>query len=159
MEALAWVILVATMVVGALGTVLPGLPGAMLIFFGVLIHKMILPESFAWWTVSIVFGLAACSWLIDLLAGVAGAKWGGASKAGMIGAAIGGAVGVFLGPPGWILGPFFGAILGDLYSKRRDLGELFKSGLGAAFGFVLALVSRLVFLLAQVLVIFFALVF
>jgi uncharacterized protein len=159
MEAFAWILLIATVIVGTLGTVLPGMPGALLIFFGVLAHKLILPEVFSWWSVGVVFALAAASWLVDLLAGVAGAKWGGASKAGMFGAAIGGALGVFFGPPGWILGPFFGAIIGDLYARRRNLQLLFKSGFGAAMGFVLALVARLVFLLAQILVIFFALVF
>ena len=158
MEVLAWALLILSVILGALGTVLPGLPGAMLVFFGVLAHKMILPEAYSWWVVLIIFLLAAASWLVDLFAGVAGARWGGASKAGMIGAAIGGVIGIFWGPPGWILGPFFGAIIGDFYAQRRNLAKLTKSGAGAAMGFVLSLISRLVLLFVQVLVIFFALI-
>lgn len=156
LEIFAWLILALSFVVAALGTVLPGLPGAVFVVVGVIIHKLIIPDVFSWLTVGILCFLAAASWLVDFLAGLAGAKLGGATKYGLIGASLGSLVFFIIGFPGLIVGPFFGAILGDLYAKRRDLMELFKSGLGAAMGFFISVFARLIILIIMGFVVLFS---
>jgi uncharacterized protein YqgC (DUF456 family) len=63
--------------------------------------------------------LAAFSIVFDFVAGSYGAKRYGASKAAVWGAFIGTIVGLFFGIPGIILGPFAGAIIGQLASGSR----------------------------------------
>lgn len=152
-ELIAWLFLAAGLLLGALGTVLPGLPGAVFTVVGVVVHKWLLPGILSWWTVGLVGVLAALSWIVDLMGGFLGARWGGATRRGLIGAAIGGLVGLVFGLPGLILGPFLGAVIGDLSAHRRDVVALAKSGGGAAFGFVLSLFLRLILLTAMALLI------
>lgn len=150
---IAWVLLVLSFVLAGFGTLLPGLPGAALVVAAMIFHKVMMPDYFSWWVVIIVGALGALSWIVDILGGVWGAKLGGATREGLIGAAIGGVVGVFFGLPGLILGPFFGAIMGDIYAKRSDYWELFRSGVGAATGFIVSLIARFALLFAQALVV------
>ncbi len=149
----AWAILITSFFIGSLGTLLPGLPGATIIFFGVIAHKFLLPPTFSWVTVSIVGALALISWIVDFLAGVWGAKLGGATRKGLIGAAIGGFLGIFWGIPGLIIGPFIGAVTGDLIAKRNELSALLKSGFGASLGFFMSIIARFIILLILAVVI------
>jgi uncharacterized protein YqgC (DUF456 family) len=143
----AWASLVLGFVLASVGTIVPGLPGALFVVVGILIHKFLLPTVFSWWVIAMISFLAVISWLVDFFAGIWGAKLGGATRFGILGAAIGGFVGVFFGLPGMLLGPFAGAVAGDILAKRRDLVALFKSGSGAAFGYVLSILTRLVILI------------
>ena len=55
----------------------------------------------------------------------------GGSRSGAIGATVGVFAGFFFFPPvGIILGPFFGAVLGELLNDRRDAGKAFPVGIG-----------------------------
>ena len=156
LEIFAWLFLVATFVLAGLGTILPGLPGAVFVVVGVIVHKLIMPDVFSWLTVGVLGTLAVVSWAVDFFAGLAGAKLGGATKAGLIGASLGSLSFFIIGFPGLIVGPFFGAILGDLYAKRRDFAELFKSGIGAAMGFFISVFVRFVILIIMGFVVLFS---
>ena len=62
-------------------------------------------------------------------------KFGG-SKAGEWGATIGVFAGLFLFPPwGIILGPFFGAVLGEMSRKNGTPHQALKSGFGSFLAF------------------------
>ena len=147
-EYIAWGALVAGFILASLGTILPGLPGSLFIVIGIVTHEFLLPDTFSWWTISLVIGLSFASWLVDLFSGVLGAKIGGATKYGLIGASIGGFFGIFFGLPGLIIGPFVGAVVGDVYAKRTELLQLVKAGGGASLGFVFSLIARFVILIA-----------
>ena len=54
----------------------------------------------------------------------------------MAGAALGTVLGLFLGLPGIIAGPFLGAIAGEL-TVHRDWKRVGKAGLAAWIGFVI----------------------
>ncbi len=59
------------------------------------------------------------------------------SRSGAIGATVGVFAGFFFFPPvGIILGPFFGAVLGELLNDRRDAGKAFLVGIGSFLSFV-----------------------
>jgi len=156
---IAWIILIVGVVVGALGTVIPAVPGAALVFVSVLIHKVLLPETFSWATLVVLGVLTGLSWAVDFFGGaVIGSKLGNATPQGLIGATVGGLFGIPFGLPGLILGPFIGAVAGDLYANRRKISELVRSGVGATFGFFASLILRVVLLATMVTVIVFAII-
>lgn len=158
LELLGWIALAAGFILAFAGTILPGLPGSIFIVLGAIAHLHFVPGMLTWTTIIVLGVLALLSWGADLLGGAMGARIGGATKAGLIGATAGGFFGIFLGLPGLIIGPFIGAIIGDIYAKRRDIAALFKSGAGAAAGFFISLILRLGLLIAQAIVVLIALV-
>jgi uncharacterized protein len=132
-----WVLVVGLVMVGLVGLVLPAIPGAPLIFAGLLLAAWV--EDFTYvgvWTIVILAVLALLTYGVDLWATMFGAKKFGASKRAIIGAVIGAVVGVFLGFPGVLFGPFIGAVIGEL-SARRSLNQAARAGLGATIGLIL----------------------
>jgi uncharacterized protein YqgC (DUF456 family) len=140
---LLWVLAAVLVVVGVLGLLLPALPGAPLLFGGLLIAAWL--EDFAYvgpWTLTFLAILAALTYVIDFLAGALGAKGFGATKYAMIGAFVGAVVGIFFGLPGILLGPFVGAVLGELLADR-SLQEAGAAGLGATIGLALGVAAKM----------------
>jgi uncharacterized protein YqgC (DUF456 family) len=70
-------------------------------------------------------------------------KFGG-TKAGSIGATIGTIVGIFLGPIGLLLGPFAGAVIGEMSAKKLEFREALKVGFGSMMSFVVGTAFKLV---------------
>ena len=130
-------------VVGLAGTVLPALPGTPLIFAGLFLAAW--SEGFTkvgWFPLTLLAILTALSIAVDFAATALGAKRVGASKGALVGAAAGSVVGLFFGLPGLILGPFIGAVAGELVA-RRDLLQAGKAGLGTWLGLLLGTVAKL----------------
>jgi uncharacterized protein YqgC (DUF456 family) len=120
-----WILATALIVVGVIGTVLPALPGAILVFAGVLLGAWI--DEFtriSVWTVAVLGALTVIAWVIDYVAAAAGAKRAGASRQAIIGAAIGTVAGVFTGLVGLIFMPLVGAAIGEFLAQR----ELLRAG-------------------------------
>ena len=137
MTLLLWVLAVALVAVGLAGILLPALPGTILIFAGLLLAAW--ADGFArvgTGTLVLIGVIAAASYAVDFVAAALGAKHLGASPRAMTGAALGTLLGLFLGLPGLILGPFVGAVLGEL-SVHRDLGRAGRAGLAAWIGFAI----------------------
>jgi len=143
MSALLWIAAAVLVALGLAGLVLPALPGAPLLFLGLVCAAW--AEGFAYvgagW-LAVLGALAALSYPIDLAAGALGARRFGASGRAILGAAAGALVGLFFGPLGLVLGPFLGAALAEL-SLRRDLRQAGRSGLGATLGLVLGAAAKL----------------
>jgi uncharacterized protein YqgC (DUF456 family) len=138
MDPAALLLLAAIIViVGLVGLVLPAIPGAPLVFAGLLLAAW--AEDFTYvgfWTIVILGVLALLTLGVDFWATMFGAKRFGASKRAMIGATIGAVGGIFLGFPGVLFGPFIGAVIGEL-SARRSLHQATRAGIGATIGLVL----------------------
>jgi uncharacterized protein len=137
MTLLLWVLAVALVAVGLAGILLPALPGTILIFAGLLLAAW--ADGFArvgTGTLVLIGVIAAASYAVDFVAAALGAKHLGASPRAMTGAALGTLLGLFLGLPGLILGPFVGAVLGEL-SVHRDLGRAGRAGVAAWIGFAI----------------------
>jgi hypothetical protein len=127
----------------AAGLVLPALPGAPLLFAGLLAAAW--AEDFAYVGTGTLVALgvmALLAFLADFVAGSYGARRHGASPRAVIGAALGAVVGVFFGLPGIVLGPFIGALLGEL-STRPDLAAAGRAGWGATVGLLLGTAVKL----------------
>ncbi len=141
---LLWIPAVLCVAAGIAGLLLPALPGAPLLFAGLVFAAW--AEDFAYVGVGwlAVFGaLAALSYPIDLAAGALGARRFGASGRAVLGAALGALVGLFFGLPGILLGPFVGAVLAELLWERRNLRQAGRSGLGATVGLALGVAAKL----------------
>jgi uncharacterized protein YqgC (DUF456 family) len=135
MTQLLWVLAVLLVLVGLAGVVLPALPGAVLIFVGLLLAAW--ADGFARVgvpTLVLLGVIAAATYAVDLAASALGAKRAGASTRAVVGAALGTLVGLFLGLPGLILGPLAGAILLE-WTKHRDLERAKRVGMAAWIGF------------------------
>lgn len=136
MDVLLWGVAVILVGAGIVGIVLPALPGTILIFAGLLVAAW--ADDFMrvgplMLVVIAIIGIATYG--VDFVATALGAKHLGASKRAMAGAALGTILGLFLGLPGIIIGPFLGAIAGEL-TVHRDWRRVGKAGLAAWIGFV-----------------------
>lgn len=139
-----WYVLAAILIiVGIVGTVLPVLPGVPIVFGGMLLAAW--ADHFAHvgtFTLILLGVLAALALAVDLVAGMLGAQRVGASRYAVIGATLGTLIGVFLGVAGLLLGPFVGALAGELVaggSLRKATGV----GVGAWLGFLVGAVAKL----------------
>jgi uncharacterized protein YqgC (DUF456 family) len=141
-------------VVGLAGTILPVIPGALVVFGGLFLAAW--TDDFTrvgWIAIAIIGVLGALSWVVDFLASVLGAKHVGASPLALLGATLGGVAGIFLGIAGMILGPFVGAVIGELLA-RGGPAKAAKVGLGTWLGLLAAAVAK-VFLAFMMIATFF----
>ena len=130
--------------VGLIGTVLPVLPGTLLVFGGLLLAAW--ADQFARVGVvglSIIGALGLLAFVADFIASALGAKRVGASPQALVGATLGGLAGILFGIPGMILGPFAGAVLGELMARGR-LAQAGKVGIGTWLGLLAAAVLKVV---------------
>lgn len=129
--------------VGVVGTILPALPGVGLVFAGMLLAAWAGDFQQVGWMTLVVLGLlTAMALIVDFLAGLLGAKRLGASPHALWGAAIGTLSGMLFFPIGLIIGPFAGALAGELLSGGT-LRKATRVGLGAWLGFVFGTLAKI----------------
>jgi uncharacterized protein YqgC (DUF456 family) len=139
-----WYVIAGILIVaGLVGAILPNLPGVPVMFGGMLLaawagHFQKIPI----WVIVILGVLAAFSIVFDFLSGTYGAKRYGASKAAVWGAFLGTIAGLFFGIPGIILGPFVGAVIGQLASGSR-VDHAARVGFGTWIGLLLGTAIKL----------------
>ncbi len=140
---LLWVVVALLVAAGAAGTVLPAVPGTPLVFAGLLLAAWI--DGFlkvGWFPLTILGLLTVLSLVVDMAATAFGAKRVGASKTAVVGAALGTLVGLFFGIPGLLVGPFVGAVAGELLVKK-DWQQAGRVGVGAWLGFLFGTLTKL----------------
>jgi len=138
-----WLLAIILVVGGMAGLFFPVLPGAPLLYAGLFAAAW--AEKFAYAgakTLAVLGIMAAFMYVLDFLAGAFGAKHFGASRLAVIGATLGAIVGIFFGIPGILLGPFIGAVLGELFN-RPNLRTAGMAGIGATAGLVLGIAAKL----------------
>ena len=138
-----WILVALLVLTGIAGTILPILPSAPLVLAAMVIAGWI--DDFTkvgWGTILTGIVLTAAVQAIDFISTVYGAQKMGASRLAIVGSLVGTVVGFFFFLPGIILGPFVGAFLGELYS-RKDLLQAGKVGIGTWLGLVLGTVAKL----------------
>lgn len=134
---------VICLIIGLIGSILPGLPGPPLSYAGLLFLHFTDKIQFTtgqliWWAV-----LTLLTIIFDYLMPVLGVKKWNGSKWGNIGCIIGIIVGCFIFPPwGILLGPFIGAVLGELVIAGKRTGDAVKAGFGAFIGFLVGTVFK-----------------
>jgi len=133
---------------GALGVILPFLPGVPLAWLGIFIYALVTDfETISVTVIIVFFALALATLVFDFIAPMLGARQYRASKLGMLGALIGSVAGIFaFGFAGIIIGPLIGAFAGELLAKRH-LPTAFGSTLGALVGCIVGSLFKLVLIL------------
>jgi len=139
-----WLVLAVVLVcVGVAGSVLPALPGVPLVFAGLLLAAWAGDFQQVTWVPLVVLGLlTVMSFVIDLAATALGAKRVGATKFAVLGAALGTLGGLFLGLPGLVLGPFVGAVAGELLSHGQ-VQQATRAGLATWMGLIFGTLAKL----------------
>lgn len=140
---LCWLGALLLVILGFVGMVVPALPGPLLVLGGLMLAAW--ADDFSrvgWVTLLILSGLALLAMVLDVIAGALGAKRYGASRAAITGSLIGAVVGIFFGPLGLLLGPFAGAVAGELLSGR-GASQAGLSGWGATLGMLLGTVAKI----------------
>ena len=137
MSILLWTLGVALVLIGFVGIVMPALPGHILIFAGLLLAAW--AEHFTRVgtpTLALIGLIGTASYAVDFLAAAVGVKRLGASRRAMTGAALGTVAGLLFGLPGVVVGPFVGAMLGEL-TVHRDWKRVGRAGVAAWIGFAI----------------------
>lgn len=144
-----WLLVAVLVLAGLAGSVLPALPGVPLVFGGLLVAAWIDDFERVTWLPLVVLGLlTAVSFVIDLVATALGAKRVGATRLAIVGAFVGTVVGVFLGIPGLILGPFVGAVTGEMISHGK-VEQATRAGLATWMGLIFGTLSKVALVFAM----------
>jgi len=136
LQVVLYVVAGALILIGLVGVVLPALPGLPLMFAGMLVaawadHFQRVPV----WVIVILGLMSLAALLIDFLATSLGAKRYGAGKLAIVGAMLGTLAGLFFGIPGLLVGPFVGAMIGELMHGKQ-LGQASKVGMATWLGLI-----------------------
>jgi uncharacterized protein YqgC (DUF456 family) len=138
-----WVLSTVLILAGLAGTVLPLLPGTLLVWAGLLLGAWI--DDFTRVGIGAVVSitlLAALAWALDFVAGLMGAKRAGASKLALVGAAVGTIVGIFMGLVGVLFMPLVGAAIGE-YWAQKDQQRAAKVALATWVGLLVGMVAKI----------------
>ncbi len=107
------------LLLGLVGCVAPVLPGVPLAYLGLLLLHWTERVQFSWQFLTIWAVIVIVIQVLDYVIPAWGTKRFGGSKYGVWGSTIGLIVGMFMGPWGIIIGPFAGAVLGELIYFNR----------------------------------------
>lgn len=144
MEFAVWTLTLLFTLVGLAGVIVPLLPGTTFILLGMVLHKVLLPDSISWAAIGWIGAIWFVSIVVDFVGVIIGTKLFGGGKWGMAGASAGAIVGMFFSLPALLLGTIFGAIVAERYIAKKTHRESLRAGAGAAVGFVLSTIGRLV---------------
>ncbi len=143
MQTALWILTVLLLVAGVAGTILPAIPGTILVIAGVVLGAWI--DDFtrvSVTTVVIITVLGVIAWAADYVAGLLGARKVGASREAMIGALIGTVLGIFTGLWGLIFMPLLGAFIGQ-YLVDRDLIRAGNVGIATWIGMAIGTLVKI----------------
>jgi uncharacterized protein YqgC (DUF456 family) len=145
MEGNLWMWLVAAVLVlaGLAGAVLPALPGVPLVFGGLVVAAW--ADDFqrvGWGVLALLGALTVASLAIDIAATALGAKRVGATRLAIAGAALGTLCGLFFGIPGLLLGPFAGAVAGEMLS-HGEWRKATQAGMATWIGLLFGTLAKL----------------
>ncbi|KUO52230.1 MAG: hypothetical protein APF76_04100 [Desulfitibacter sp. BRH_c19] len=144
------------MVVGLVGTILPALPGLILMLAGILIYGWHVGYSVLGYNFLLTMVLlTGVGTFIDILGSIVGAKKYGASKLSLFTMLVGLVFGFFsMGLAGIIIGPVIAVVFTEMF-KGKTLNDALKVTLGIALGFLSGIAFR--FFIGVAMIISFAL--
>ena len=122
--------------IGIVGSFLPIIPGPVTSWLGILFLNLTSVVEFNLNFVLITLTVAISVGILDYLIPVLGVKKLGGTRSGQIGTTVGLIVAlIILGPIGIIIGPFGGALLGEM-STKKSLQDSIKPAFGAFIGVI-----------------------
>jgi uncharacterized protein len=121
MDILLLLIGLVCMILGILGSFLPILPGPLLSWIGLLLLYFTDAITMNYWVLGITFAIMLAITILDYIIPAHGTKRFGGSSYGVWGTNIGLIVGIFSPIPfGIVIGPFVGALIGELIYNSTD---------------------------------------
>lgn len=142
MDVFLIIIAAILMLLGLLGCILPALPGPPVSYVGFILLHFTDKVQFSTTQIIFLLILVIIAQVIDYFIPILGSKYSGGTKWGSWGAFVGSVLGLFFLPWGLILGPFIGAMAGELLGDA-DMKSALRSGTGALVGFLLGTVLKL----------------
>ena len=124
------------MIVGVLGSFLPVLPGPPISWVGLLLLYLTKAVPVSYTVLGITLVIAIVVGILDYIIPAKGTKRFGGSKYGIWGTNIGLVVGLFFPPFGFLIGPFLGALIGELIYNSNEGQRAFKAATGSFLGFL-----------------------
>ncbi|MDQ0010705.1 uncharacterized protein YqgC (DUF456 family) [Luteibacter jiangsuensis] len=144
MEAALYLLAAALIVGGVAGAILPVLPGIPMIFGGIWLAAAVDEYRHLGWGWLVAIGIVgAVGVALDFVSASLGAKRIGASPRALWGAGIGTTAGMFFGIPGLLIGPFAGAVIGELWSGTSILRSA-HVGIGTWIGMLVGILAKVV---------------
>ena len=143
MDILIMVLAIILMVGGIAGCVLPILPGAPLAYAGLLLlhftdlARFSTAQLIVWLIVVVVLQV------VDYITPLLGSKYSGGTSFGNRGCVAGTLLGLFFMPWGIILGPFLGAVAGEMMGGS-DFPHAVRAGIGTLIGFLLGTLLKVI---------------
>ncbi len=146
---LLWFVAITLIIVGVAGTILPGLPGAAAVFGGMLLAAWIDGFTRISAVTLVVLGvLTALAFAADIVGSLLGAKRVGASRLALAGAALGTLAAFPFGFFGLLVGPFAGAVIGEIISQQR-LDTAARVGFGTWIGLAVGTLAKIALVFAM----------
>ena len=145
MEIVLVIIAFILMGAGLLGAVVPILPGPPLSYIGILLMKWSGYGNFSPLFLGVWAGITVGVTIMDYFLPSLLTKRFGGSRAAAIGSFLGILAGILIFPPwGMIIGPFFGALIGELINNHKNSSQAFKAALGAFLAFIVGSGAKLI---------------
>lgn len=125
------------MLIGIAGSLLPVLPGPPISWLGLLLLYLTKGIPFSYWILGITLFIAIVVGILDYIIPAKGTKKFGGSQYGVWGTNIGLVIGLIAPIPfGFIIGPFVGALVGELIYDNKDHQRAVKAATGSFIGFL-----------------------
>ena len=116
--------------------------GASIILFRIVVVTLDGTSPFFNYQFTYMASVGDCCTDLDYISPVLGTKYAGGSKGGNRGCMIGTVAGLFVFPPwGILIGPFVGAVIGELISGKQSVDAV-QAGFGAFLGFLFSVVAK-----------------
>lgn len=146
MDYLFLIIALLMLIVGILGSVLPGLPGPPFSWGGLAFIYGCNAVPLNYYILTITFVLMIAITILDFIIPSKGTKLFGGTKYGVWGTNIGLLVGLIAPiPMGVIIGPFLGAFIGELIYDNKNTSRALKAASGAFLGFLISTIGKVIF--------------
>jgi uncharacterized protein YqgC (DUF456 family) len=141
--AFVYALVALLMIAGLVGSLLPAMPGVVLILAGAAVHAVATGfDPLGPGRLTILALLTILAYALDYVAGALGVKRFGGSGWAVAGAVAGALVGMFLGLPGLLLGPMLGALAAEyLYTRRLNTSA--RAAIGTVVGLLVGAVAKI----------------
>jgi uncharacterized protein YqgC (DUF456 family) len=141
MEYLLLILSLIFIILGYVGSFVPGLSGPPLAWVAILLLYFISNIQLPLWVLIVTGVIAGLSLLLEWIIPAYGTKIFKGSKYGIRGSYIGMIIGI-IAPIPFLIGPFVGAYVGELYMDPKDQSRALKAALGTFIGFLLAILMN-----------------
>lgn len=143
MDILIMVLAIILMVGGIAGCVLPILPGAPLAYAGLLLLHFTGLAHFSTAQLIVWLIVVVVLQVVDYITPLLGSKYSGGTSFGNRGCVAGTLLGLFFMPWGIILGPFLGAVAGEMMGGS-DFPHAVRARIGTLIGFLLGTLLKVI---------------